>query len=115
MDGCLTKGDITASIEMVKNKLKNFINIYIYPGVFPKSAEKLNNVRFSFVHLDVDLYKSIEDSLEFFYPKMSKGGIILTHDYPILNGVKKAWDKFFKDKPESTIKLTGNQAMIIKL
>ena len=42
--------------------------------------------------------------LEFFYPRMINGGIILTHDYHT-DGVKQAFNEFCKDKknPSNTI------------
>lgn len=101
--------------EGVRDKLKNYPKIFFYKGLFPDSAKGIENKKFSFVHLDVDLYKSTKDCLEFFYPRMTRGGIILTHDYPFLPGVKKAFDDFFSDKPESIIKMIGNQGMFIKV
>ena len=38
--------------------------------------------------------------LEFFYSRMSPGGIILSHDYMTAPGVKKAFDDFFEDRAE---------------
>lgn len=58
-------------------------------------------------------FQSILDCLEFFYPRMSHGGIILSHDYTF-KGVKRAFDEFFKDKPEVVIKLFGSQCMVVK-
>ena len=48
----------------------------------------------------MDLYKPITDTLEFFYPKLVKGGIIICDDYNSTQfpGAKRAWDEFFKDK-----------------
>ena len=39
-------------------------------------------------------------SLEFFYPKLVDGGIIVCDNYNFkhFNGSKKAWDEFFSDK-----------------
>ena len=48
------------------------------------------------VHVDVDLYQSTKDCLEFFYPRMVIGGIIMIDDYPYLNGVKIAVNEFKK-------------------
>lgn len=72
--------------------------------------------KFCFVHLDVDLYKSTKDCLEFFYPRMVRGGIILTHDYNyVFKGVKKAYNEFFANKPEAVIKLADYQALMVKV
>jgi hypothetical protein len=53
-------------------------------GFFPQSTvgdERLANEEFCFVNLDFDLYQPIQAGLEFFYPKLVRGGMILVHDY----------------------------------
>ena len=66
--------------------------------------------------MDVDLYESTKAGLEFFYPRMSRGGIIMSHDYPSLNGVLKAVTEFFADKPDPVIDIAGGeQCLIVKL
>ena len=61
--------------------------------------KEIKNEKFSFVHIDVDLYEPTMKSLEFFFPRLVKGGIIVCDDYNsnIFNGAKKAWDKYFKN------------------
>ena len=99
--------------QRVKEKLKRYKNVYIYKGLFPKMGSTVATKNFAFVHLDVDIYHSTIDCLEFFYDKMSKNGIIISHDYHA-QGVKKAFDEFFKDKPEKVIQLPMSQCMITK-
>jgi predicted O-methyltransferase YrrM len=91
-------------------------NVRIYKGLFPGTASTIANQSFAFVHLDADLYRSIMDGLEFFYPRMEKGGIILAHDFaPRHEGVYRAFQEFFRERPEPVIELTGSQAIIVKL
>lgn len=101
------------SEDKVTKYLSKYNNVKTYQGKFPNTSEPVQNTRFSFVHLDVDLYQSTIDSLEFFYPRLIQGGIILTHDYHS-DGVYKAFAEFFKSKQISIIELTGSQCMIIK-
>jgi O-methyltransferase len=111
----INTGDMAASFESVRNFLGRYKKVKLYKGLFKETSQKIDKkTKFSFVHLDVDMYKSTNQCLEFFYPRMSKGGIILTHDYPYLGGVKKAFDEFFEDKTETIIKLSGNQALVVK-
>lgn len=110
------KGDHSAPFESVKSYLKNYPSVYLYKGLFPSTAEPVKNKKFSFVHLDVDIYESTLNCLRFFYSRMSKGGAIMSHDYPESKGVKKAFDEFFSDKPEIIIEFPGcNQCLIIKV
>jgi len=108
------KGRFLYALEDVKIYLKEYSNVHFYKGVFPLTAEPIKNKRFSFVHLDVDLYESTLNCLEFFYPRINKGGVIISHDYIHVLGVKKAIDDFFKVKPEPILELTGTQCLIVK-
>jgi len=101
------------SLEMVQIYLSKYKNVYFYQGEFPSTSTPVNNSKFSFVHLDVDLYKSTKDCLEFFYPRLVPGGIILTHDYHS-EGVSSAFTEFFSDKNVSVIELTSPQCMVVK-
>lgn len=114
-DEKFSKGNFAiSSFEEIKNQFKNESNVYFYKGEFPKTADPIKDKKFSFVHLDVDIYQSTKDCLEFFYPRMSKGGVILSHDYFGADGVKKAFDEFFEDKPEVIIKLSTSQCLVVK-
>jgi hypothetical protein len=108
------KGQFLCSFENVKDYLREYQNVRFYKGLFPLTAEPLKNKKFSFVNLDVDLYKSTLSCLEFFYPKMNRGGIIISHDYSGASGVRKAFDEFFEDKQEAIIELSGSQCLIAK-
>lgn len=109
-------GKYTSSLENIKKYLKIYGNVYFYKGVFPVSAKPVENKNFSFVHLDVDTYESTLDCLQFFYPRICKGGVLISHDYTDMSpGVRKAFDEFFSDKPEPIIELSGSQCLIVKL
>ena len=54
--------------------------VIIRKGYFPETTNGISD-EFMFVNLDFDLYKPTLAGLEFFWPKMVKGGIILVHDY----------------------------------
>ena len=54
--------------------------------------EKISNLKFSFVHMDFDLYKATKDCFIFIKDRLEKNAIILVDDYNFINqeGVKKA-------------------------
>jgi len=101
------------SLESIKQLLNKYDDVHIIKGIFPESGKDIVDEKFSFVHLDVDLYKSTIDSLRFFFPKMVNGGIILIHDYHS-DGIQKAFTEFKAENQIQVIELTGSQAMIIK-
>jgi len=108
------KGEFNGSLKSVERKLSGYENVVFHPGFFPDSAAGLGEERYSFVHLDVDLYEATLAGLTYFYPRMIPGGIILTHDYSIIDGVSLAFSEFLADKPEHVIELPTTQAMIIR-
>jgi hypothetical protein len=108
------KNQYKCSIEYVKNLLSKYQNVFFYKGIFPSTADPVSKRQFSFVHLDVDLYESTKNCLEFFYPRMSKGGVIISHDYLGSLGVKTAFYEFFKDKAEPVLELTDSQCLVVK-
>ncbi len=84
-------------------------------GYFPRdTAHEIEHERFAFVHLDVDYYDGTLGALEFFWPRMVTGGVVLTHDYVWLPGPTKAFDDFFRDRVEPVIELSGIQALAVK-
>lgn len=109
------EGQFSASFNEVKSYLNGYKNVYFYKGIFPATAEPVRHKRFSFVNLDVDIYESTRDRLEFFYPRMNRGGVIILHDYIGALGVGKAIDEFFKDKPEPIIEMFGSQCLVVKI
>jgi O-methyltransferase len=113
----LVKGDMhNTSLELVKHNLNGYEDVNFYKGYFPDTAGPVKDKSFSFVNLDTDIYESTKSCLEFFYPRMEKQGVLLTHDYNDTRtpGVKKAFDEYFGSKPEYVIELWDTQAMIIK-
>jgi O-methyltransferase len=70
-------------------------NVVLVQGLFPKSAKQYKDQIFDFVHIDTDFYKAVSESIAWFWPRMSKGGIIVFDDYkwPNCPGVKKALDE----------------------
>lgn len=88
-------------------------SVKIYKGWF--EATLPSNVKpsesFSVVLLDCNHYASAQYALNFFYDKLSPGGIFIVDDYrrpeqpyhPEAPGIKKAVDEFLADKPEALI------------
>lgn len=107
-------GDFRSQLDDVENFLTGH-SCQFYKGFFPNTTGPAADRRFSFVHLDVDIYGSTLAGLEFFYPRLVRGGILISHDYLSADGVNKAMLEFFEDKPERPIELvSGYQCMIVK-
>ncbi len=82
------------TIERVKQRL-NKENFIFHQGSFPESVVGLNDEKYALVNMDVDLYNPTKAGLNYFYPKLSPGGVILVHDYNTdWPGIMKAVDDF---------------------
>ena len=107
-----------SSIETVKANLSEFDKfIYFFKGWIPKRFHEVKDNKFSFVHIDLDLYEPTKDSLDFFGEKIIKGGIILLDDYGSLDfpGAKLATDNFLKKNNSfSFLHLSYGSAFLIK-
>lgn len=68
------------SVEMVMSKMKYPEQCIIRKGVFPDTAEDLDDEKWAFVSLDMDLYESTYAGLKYFYPRLQKKGYIVIHD-----------------------------------
>ncbi len=104
------------NLEEVKKFFSDCKNVKLIKGFFPKTAEGLGLGKFCFVYLDADLYESTIDALNFFYPKMIAGGVILLDDYKTKNwpGIEKAVSEFSKKHKIAPIRTTYWQGLIIK-
>jgi len=96
--GNCTKGFIEmhkeTSFESVLSKMPYPQKVVVKQGLFPASLNGLED-KFSFVSIDVDFEQSILDCIEYFYPRMRKGGYIFIHDYnSTLRGVERAVDAY---------------------
>jgi O-methyltransferase len=83
-------------------------NVRLRPGYVPETLAGLEDERFAFVLLDLDLYDPTLASLEFFYPRLSPGGYLVMHDYNNPESdwaCKRAFDAFLADKPELVVEL----------
>ncbi len=113
-----SKGDFSdTSLESVKRSLRGCGNVEFYPGFFPATAPPIENLKFSLAHIDVDIYRSVLDCCEFFYPRMVAGGMMVFDDYGFEScpGAKAAVDEFFRDKRERPWYLPSGQCAVIKL
>jgi len=110
------------------DEIKNFFfdtlkakksQIVINKGWFVDSFQNSNTKKIkkiSLLRLDADLYESTKISLETFYERVERGGVIIVDDYS-LPGCKKACIEFFKKnkiKP-LLIPIDGVSAFFIKM
>lgn len=110
-----SKGDLKCGIEHVREALSDFGNLSFHPGWIPDRFQDVEDRKFSFVHIDVDLAEPTRESLAFFYPRMETRGIIVCDDYgqSTSPGATQAVDSFLADKPEKMLMLPDGGGFLI--
>lgn len=118
-NGPHVQGDFgDTSLESVKQYVSKFNNVEFRPGYIPDTFQPLTDRSFAFAHIDVDLFQTAVDCMQFFYPRLSSGGVMIFDDYGFhqyKHAARKAVDEFFQDKPEVPIVLKTGQCLVIKL
>lgn len=85
-------------------------NVRIIKGFIPKAFDFFDEAtKFSFTHVDLDLYESIKASIDFLLPRTIEGGIILIDDYKVNStpGCEKAINEFFEEHTEAVVYFRG--------
>jgi O-methyltransferase len=103
-------------ITKVQNLIGKFPNHHIHPGIFPATASSVENQQFSLCHIDVDIYSSVLDSCQFFYPRLVSGGVLIFDDYGFTScpGAKQAVREFSDSLNIREVHLPTGQSIILK-
>jgi hypothetical protein len=91
------------SIDYVRQTVgHDSITTYI-KGFFPQSVTiAVAERKYALAHIDCDLYAPMKAALEFFYPRMPDGGMLILHDYSsgAWVGATQAINEFCSDTGE---------------
>ncbi|HKK32057.1 MAG TPA: TylF/MycF/NovP-related O-methyltransferase [Desulfomicrobiaceae bacterium] len=105
------------SMDNVREVLPHPEQALFRAGYFPDTALGLEE-KFALVSLDADLYRPMYEGLHFFYPKLSKGGYIILHDYNSSQflGAGEATKKFCRENDVHLVPLCDlhGSAVIVK-
>ncbi len=105
------------NLEEVFERFSHYPNIHVHKGWIPKRFNEVADKKFALVHVDVDLYQPTYDTLEFFWERVSLGGMVICDDYGSdgYPGAQKAFDEFFEERVEKPVELPTGQAFVVKL
>lgn len=77
------------AVDLVMSKMKYKDNVIVKKGVFPDTAQNIED-SYVFVNLDMDLYKPTYEGLLYFWQRLNPGGYIFVHDFGNWDGIKEA-------------------------
>jgi len=112
--GHWSQGMLAHSEEDVRKRLAEFPDLETLAGWIPDRFAEVANREFAFV--DVDLEVPTRDSFEFFYPRLSPGGILVCDDYGFTTcpGATETIDDYLADKPEKMVGLSAGGGFMMK-
>jgi len=88
-------------MDVLHNKKCDY-NVELIAGDITKTVPKFvldnPNTKISILNLDVDIYEPTVTILEYLYPLITSGGILILDDYNTFFGETRAVDEYFKDK-----------------
>ena len=104
------KNYFASTMDQLEKALSGFDFYTLNKGWIPERFPAYEDRQFAFVNLDVDLYEPTRDSFDFFFPRLSSGGIIYCDDYnaSFFPGAKKAID-------ECVLRHGGEVAMVFEI
>lgn len=112
------KGDLSsASADDVRRALSEYPFATVHEGFIPDVLGKLKTDRIAWAHVDVDIYEAVRDCLEYLYPRLCSGAMVVHDDYgfPSCPGARRAVDEFYLDRPEIPLCLPTGQCLVVKL
>jgi O-methyltransferase len=106
-------GSFGFPLEEVRRALSAFPRIRYGAGWIPDAFPQ-DEGRYRFVHVDVDLYQPTKASLEYFWPRLVPGGVIVCDDYN-WDGAKRAVDEFTEASGAAASITETTQAVLRKI
>lgn len=110
-------GDFSdTSLEAVRSYVGHGDLCLIRKGFIPETFAGLEEERIALAHIDLDIYRSIRDSLQFIWPRVTFGGFVILDDYgfPSCPGARAAVDEFFAADTCVPLCLPTGQAVVFK-
>jgi len=80
---------INRDIELVKGDIVETV---------PRYVKNNPDLKIALLNLDTDIYEPAVVILEYLWPKMVKGGVLILDDYGVFPGETKAVDEYFKNQ-----------------
>lgn len=107
------------SLDYVRARLQEFSFVEFHPGFIPDTFSEIEDVDcFAFVHVDVDIYPTALECCKWFWPRLTRGGVMLFDDYGFWSykrAIRAAVDDFFASMRKNLLILPTAQAVAIKV
>lgn len=102
--------------NFVRESFQKFPNVVIVKGSIPDTLTSVSITSVAFLHIDMNSVAPEIAALQYFWPLVVKGGIIILDDYaqPVHEKQKQAFDSFATHESIKILSLPTGQGMIVK-
>lgn len=105
------------SVALIMEKLNHAGNVSIFKGNFADISSQIPEQKFAFVSIDADLAGPTMAGLQYFYPRLLPGGVIVVHDFnPDWPALMQAVEQFLTTIIETPVLIPDrhNSLVIVK-
>lgn len=102
--------------ESVRKRFEKYSNMHVVKGFLPGALEQTIPERISFLHVDLNSAQAEQKSLEFLFPRIIDGGVIVLDDYEwlVFDKQKTFHGHFFHARGVKVMELPTGQGLVIK-
>jgi O-methyltransferase len=106
----------TDTYDYVRETFREWPNVAVVRGVVPESLSTVTIERVAYLSIDMNCVKPEIDAMEFFWPRMAPGSVIILDDYgfPGHEAQKLAADGFAETVGVKVLSLPTGQGLIFK-
>lgn len=93
-------------------------NVEILEGIFPEdTGGEVEDIRFRLCHIDVDVYQSSKDTVDWIWDRLVPNGIIVFDDYGYIrtDGITRHVNEMMADRDKMIFYNLNGHAVIVKL
>jgi SAM-dependent methyltransferase len=112
----IDSGFYTFDLDAVRANFAEWPAARIIPGPVPETLDQIDSDRFAFAHIDMNCAAPEVAAIEFLWPRLSEGGVVLLDDYAYIGyrSQKIAMDDFARRVGVAVLSLPTGQGLIIK-
>ncbi len=112
----LAAGAYVTDLERVRANFSEWPNAIVVAGAVPEILDKVNFGGVAFLHLDMNCALPERAALEFFWPRLSPGGVVLFDDYTYFghNSQTEEIDAAARNLGIRILALPTGQGLIVK-
>lgn len=102
--------------DLVKNNFSKYPNVVLVRGAIPESLHTVDIPKVSYLHIDMNIEYPEREALEYFWPRLVSGGIVMLDDYGFEGHEKqkRSHDEFARRHGLMICALPTGQGMLIK-